>query len=297
MLKDHFEDLTGFSPEQLSPGGMVTLACLLEVSAPKPGNVHRAADFEDVTFVDFVVSAVVLGNVIDSCKSGLGQTIYESVSQTKSVVGTNTNLGLILLLCPLAKSLGQQQSLSQDGLKELLESLDVNDCRATYAAIRLATPGGIQDSPQHDVNDEAPDDLIEAMTFAADRDLIARQFANGFEQVFQDSLDHLIKGQELFEEISQAIIYAHVKLMSVYPDSLIARKNGLDVAQHSQFLAQKAIDQLERGNESFWSAVGDLDFWLRSDGHRRNPGTTADVIAAGIFVGLCNGQLNISQKN
>jgi triphosphoribosyl-dephospho-CoA synthase len=41
--------------------------------------------------------------------------------------------------------------------------------------------------------------------------------------------------------------------------------------------------------ESFWSAVGELDFWLRSDGHRRNPGTTADLIAASLFAGIHNG--------
>ncbi|MFT5302427.1 MAG: triphosphoribosyl-dephospho-CoA synthase, partial [Mariniblastus sp.] len=52
---------------QLSPGAIATLACLLEVSAPKPGNVHRGADFEDVSFVDFATSAVVLGEMITAC--------------------------------------------------------------------------------------------------------------------------------------------------------------------------------------------------------------------------------------
>ena len=41
---------------ELSIGQCASLACLLEVSAPKPGNVHRGADFEDMTFADFAAS-------------------------------------------------------------------------------------------------------------------------------------------------------------------------------------------------------------------------------------------------
>jgi len=97
---------------QLSPGGIASLACLLEVAAPKPGNVHRAADFEDVTFEDFATSAVVLGQVIDSNEDlSLGDTILVAIKQTKAWVGTNTNLGIVLLLTPLAKLVSRPESL------------------------------------------------------------------------------------------------------------------------------------------------------------------------------------------
>ena len=88
--------------------------------------------------------------------------------------------------------------------------------------------------------------------------------------------------------------------MAKYPDSLIARKCGNDTAAHAQMLAAKAVELLTVENatevgpesiESFWTCVADLDFWLRSDGHRRNPGTTADLIAASLFVSIYNGIL------
>ena len=79
--------------------------------------------------------------------------------------------------------------------------------------------------------------------------------------------------------------------MADKPDGLIARKCGIELARKSQTLAQKSIDSIEADHSlnSYWRHVGELDFWLRSDGHRRNPGTTADLIAAGIFVAAYNG--------
>ncbi len=80
------------------------------------------------------------------------------------------------------------------------------------------------------------------MKLAADRDLIARQYSNGFEQVFIDVVAFLVEGCDRFAHLSQAIVYAHVRLMSTYPDSLIARKNGREMALHSQYLASTCID-------------------------------------------------------
>ena len=39
-------------------------------------------------------------------------------------------------------------------------------------------------------------------------------------------------------------------------------------------------------DERYYEALADFDFWLRADGHRRNPGATADLIAAALFAGL-----------
>ena len=93
------------SYDNLTLGQKVTLACMLEVSAPKPGNVHRGADFEDLTFYDFIQSAVAIGSVFERHQVlSLGQLVFAAVEATRSVVSTNTNLGLILLMAPLAKA-------------------------------------------------------------------------------------------------------------------------------------------------------------------------------------------------
>ncbi len=71
--------------------------------------------------------------------------------------------------------------------------------------------------------------------------------------------------------------------MAHYPDSLIARKCGPDVAAEAAARAAKVLQAGPPPAAAYQQAVADLDFWLRSDGHRRNPGTTADLIAAGLF--------------
>ena len=77
--------------------------------------------------------------------------------------------------------------------------------------------------------------------------------------------------------------------MSEYPDSLIARKCGRAIADESAARAAAAAEAGPLGSEDDWRAVADLDFWLRSDRQKRNPGTTADLIAAALFAGLRDG--------
>ena len=86
------------------------------------------------------------------------------------------------------------------------------------------------------------------------------------------------------------------RLASRWPDSLIARKCGLPIAQQAAAHAARVLDAGPPTGSDFWSAAGDLDFWLRSDGHRRNPGTTADLIAAGLFCLLRDGIISFPLK-
>ena len=277
---------------------------MLEVSAPKPGNVHRGADFEDVTFVDFATSAVVLGEVIQStAEQRLGETVLTAVRRIQQAVGTNTNLGIVLLLVPLAKiALSDSSSdIDQPLVENFLAQLSTNDGAEVFEAIRLANPGGLGTADEMDIKSDTrqPIDLLAAMRHAADRDSIAQQYVTGFRDVFDTGVPLLSAGRLRFGSLDQAIIYAHVALMAWRADSLIARKCGLETAEYSKFLAAKALETLgsedvsatDSQREAFWNAVGELDFWLRSDGHRRNPGTTADLIAASLFVAIHNGTI------
>ena len=74
-----------------------------------------------------------------------------------------------------------------------------------------------------------------------------------------------------------------LRLLAKFPDSLIARKCGPQVAQEASDRAAQV--RLQTGDAAA-AARAEFDFWLRSDGHRRNPGTTADLVTAGLFVAL-----------
>src|SRR5688572_28143205 len=126
----------------LTPGGCATLACIWEATAPKPGNVYRGADFEDLTYADFLASAAVIGPIIDQvAKDGVGASVLAGVQATRAAVATNSNLGMLLLMAPLA-AVRQEQPL-RDGVNAVLDSLTPEDTRQVYAAIKAAKPGGL----------------------------------------------------------------------------------------------------------------------------------------------------------
>ena len=213
----------------------------------------------------------------------VGQTVLEAIRATRRVTATNTNLGIVLLLAPLV-AVSPEDDLRR-GLAEVLDRLDVADSVAVYQAIRLAVPGGLGKVPEQDVRDEPTLPLRSIMALAADRgDLVARQYCNGFVQVFEEGVPFLQTGLKLTGDLEKAIIYCHLSVLSVHPDSLIVRKLGWTEAAEASRRAQRVL-------EAGWPAAGqellqELDDWLRACGHQRNPGTTADLVTACLFVAL-----------
>src|SRR5437016_13999209 len=127
------------------------LACIWEATARKPGNVHRFRDFEGTTYLDFIQSAVAIAPILETAsEQRLGETILQCVRATQAITRTNTNLGIILLLTPLA-TVPPDENL-RTGLKRVLGNLDVTDSRAVYEAIRLAKPGGLGRVAEQDVS-------------------------------------------------------------------------------------------------------------------------------------------------
>jgi triphosphoribosyl-dephospho-CoA synthase len=284
----------------LSAGSIATLACCLEVAAPKAGNVHRGADFENLVLEDFLVSATVLGQTIDECLSrSVGETVLTIIERTSILVGTNTNLGMALLLVPLAKAIQWNQLESRKLLtarhtKEVLQKLGAEEGELIYRAIRQAHAGGLGKMERADLSDPFPADMtvIDVMSLAADRDLVARQYTNNFQNIFGSAIDYLLEGKGLFPQLNQAIVFAHLAMMAEFSDSLILRKCGAEDAALAQSVAKKCIQNLRRTNkvqpETDWSEVSEFDFWLRAKGNQRNPGTTADLIASALFVAVHN---------
>ncbi len=273
----------------------VTLACLLEASAPKAGNVHRGADFEDLSFVDFVSSSVAIAPLLDDASSvGVGRTVLSAVQASQRATQTNAHLGTILLLAPLASVPLSVPIIN--GIGEVVQRLGPDDARFVYEAIRLANPGGLGKVDAMDVRDDAPDDLLAAMRAAEDRDLIAKQYVSEFEVVLTQAAVWLINGIEAGLRLTQSIVHTQLQLLAMHPDSLIARKSDLQTAQLASTKAKSVLSAGAPTESAYLDVLADFDFWLRSDGNRRNPGTTADIIAAALFVLLREDQLKPPYK-
>ena len=82
---------------------------------------------------------------------------------------------------------------------------------------------------------------------------------------------------------SAAVIELQLWLMARWPDTLIARKCGWAVAEESADRAAAILNEFEQRGMATAKQIAEFDAWLRADGHRRNPGTTADLIAATLF--------------
>lgn len=266
----------------------IRTACVLECAARKPGNVHPGASFADLTFADFVRSAEISAPILAESRSrGVGRAILDAVTATRTGVATNTNLGMLLLLAPLAAI--PPGTRCCDGIAPVLAGLTMTDTKWIYEAIRLANPGGLGSVESQDVSQAPTVPIVAAMALAADRDLVARQYAREFEDVLVWGSGALLRRLQEGQDWETAVVGTQLEGMARTPDSLIRRKCGAQVAVESQRRAGRVLEAGWPNSAEARISLQEFDRWLRGDGHKRNPGTTADLIAASLFVLIRDG--------
>jgi triphosphoribosyl-dephospho-CoA synthase len=265
------------------------LACLLEASAPKPGNVSPGRHFPDARYEDFLASAAAIGGPLSGAGARpLGATIRLAVESTARWTRSNTNLGVILLLAPLAKAAVADTPL-RDALRRVLDSTSVDDAREVYAAIRQASPGGLGQAAAQDVKDEPTVSLLEAMRLAEGRDGIAREYATAFAATFGTGAPALERARHDGLGWEDAVVETFLTLLAPCPDTHIARRGGSALAEDASRLARTALAAGGVRSDAGRLVIEEMDRVLRDAQHLGNPGTTADLTAASIFVVLLGG--------
>jgi triphosphoribosyl-dephospho-CoA synthase len=277
------------SPAEVA--GAAQLACVLEASADKPGNITPRHDFADTSFEDMLRSAIAIGPELGRAgERGVGDTVLAAVRATRRVAGANTNLGIALLLAPLARA-----ALLGGPLRERVESelggLTVDDARAAYEAIRLAGAGGLDEPVEHDVRAAPTVGLREAMAAAADRDSVAAEYATGYAVTFDLGLPALRRALADGLGPRAATVEAFLALLARVADTLIARKRGRAAAERVSAGAQSVLAAGGVRDDAGRAALQAFDASLRADGNALNPGTTADVVTAVLFVAQLEGRL------
>jgi triphosphoribosyl-dephospho-CoA synthase len=263
---------------------LVQLACLLEATAPKPGNVSPGRPFADLRYEDFVASAVAIGPVFEGVGTRpLGQTIRLAIEATMQWTSTNTNLGIVLLLAPLAKA---SSGAGLESITHVLAGTTVDDALDVYRAIRLARPGGLGRVTSQDVTDEPDVTLLEAMKLAAHRDSVAAEYATGFEHTRRIGAPALARAKRDGLSWDDAIVETFLTLLAATPDTHIARRTGADAAQKVSARARQVLDAGGVRSAAGRRAIDDMDTAMRDARNSNNPGTTADLTAAAIFVTL-----------
>jgi triphosphoribosyl-dephospho-CoA synthase len=267
-------------------------ACWLDVAVRKPGNVSLASAGHRMQAAQFVASAQA--SAAPLCRRGarVGERIESAMEATWRAVGCNTNLGILLLCAPLACAAEREGACADaDALRRAVErvlsGLDVEDARAAYRAIALAQPGGLGEAPEQDVHQVPTLGLREAMALAASRDTIARQYADGFAELFTIGLAALPSGFALRGGVGDARAEAaetaavqrvYLGYLRAIPDSHIVRKHGEGVAQTVMAAAQQRAGGLALPDEH---VIAGWDESLKAQGI--NPGTSADLTVATLF--------------
>lgn len=255
------------------------MAMMLEVCAyPKPGNVDRCHDYQDTRLEHFLASTILARPVFDAAERAggrVGSLIREAVLATNDHTGGNTHFGAFILLVPLV--LGGDI----DGARAVVAATDVADAIDFYAAFGL-TSVRMGESDDLDVNDPASVAAIRErgmtlagiMAYSADRDMVAREWTNGFALTRRcaDLLHAHGCGR-------QAIVAAFLDLLASEPDTFIAKKHGMETAEKTM---RCAAEVLGGGRD-----LRDFDAECIAAGI--NPGSIADITIAGIYVALGEG--------
>ncbi len=271
------------------------LACLLEVSAPKPGNVAPGLHFHDTRYEDFLASAVAIGPPLARAgERPLGATIRAAVEATRRLTGRNTNLGMVLLLAPLCRAAaralgGPGASLGEKGglrgaVERVLEETTVADAEEVYAAIRLAAPGGLGIAPSQDVAGRPTVPLREAMALARERDAVAGEYATGFALTFDLGAPALRRARADRLDWTDATVETYLRILATVPDSHIARKLGRAAAERVTGKAREIEGLGGVRSTAGRAALRALDAELRDERNAWNPGTTADLTGAALCV-------------
>jgi triphosphoribosyl-dephospho-CoA synthase len=170
-----------------------------------------------------------------------------------------------------------------------LHATTVDDAREVYAAIRTAAPGGLGRAGDQDVAGEPTVTLLDAMRLAADRDGIAREYATGFKETFGVGVPALERARRDRLSWDDAIVETFLTLLAESADTHISRRGGPAAAAEVTALARAACDAGGARSSPGRRAIEEMDRALRGADNIRNPGTTADLTAASIFVVLLGG--------
>jgi triphosphoribosyl-dephospho-CoA synthase len=258
-------------------------ACVDELAAPKPGNVHAYAAGHRMTHVDFLRSAALAAPPL--CREGvpLGARILDAVVATRSGLGQNTNLGIVLLCAPLAMAAEAAKTDLRTPLRDVLASSDIGDADAVFRAIALAAPGGLGDTPRHDVRHPATVPLSVAMGEAAERDSIARQWVTVFADVFRAATGELAASRARWSDPVWATLAVYLHFLSAFPDSHVVRRHGPATAERVRAAAQAMRVRMQGASDpaSLLAELLSMDSTLKASGV--NPGTSADLTVATLF--------------
>jgi triphosphoribosyl-dephospho-CoA synthase len=265
-----------------------TLALLLEVTGtPKPGNVDRHHDHDDLRFEHFLAGAVGASDAFrDVPDAPLGGAFRRAVEGMSHQRGGNTQFGAILTVLPLAYA-AAGHDLTRSGAMAIAEGTTVDDAVGFYRAfdhVDVAVgdpPDGMGDLDVRQGGDAEPVlrqrgvTLHEVMERSADIDGVAAEWTDGFERVF--SAAEAILDDE--GPVPDRAAGAYLDMLATELDTFVVKRHDRATAERVRARARA----VQEGEETPTRLADELV------AEEINPGTTADLTAGALFVALRHG--------
>ena len=265
------------------------LALLLEVSStPKPGNVDRHRDHDGLRFEHFVAGAVGAREGLDRAAEGapVGEAFERAVAGMSGQTGGNTQFGAVLLVVPLVRAAAAGE-LTPESARAVVGRTDVEDAVGFYRAFEHV--GVAVDDPPEDLalpdvrrgGDAAPElrerglTLADVMAESAPGDGIAREYTEGFGRTFRMA-DRIRDGSG---PVTDRAAGAYLEALAAEVDTFVVTTHDREAAEEVRRRARAARDGEEDPEELADELVE----------RGINPGTTADLVAGGLFVALERG--------
>ena len=180
-----------------------------------------------------------------------------AATATAETLGTNVNLGILLLLTPLIAADEEAAMVNpedwQPAVARVIDGFSQEDSQSLLRTIQVSSAGGLGTAEDMDVNetDASSFDIVSAMRMAKHRDRIALQYADGYTDFFQNVVPVVRDALANSDDKLDAIADAHLQLLATNVDSLIARKCGREVAAE----VQRRANALDRTDPAACQAV------------------------------------------
>ncbi len=281
-----------------SPVQNAQLALLLEVcGTPKPGNVDRHRDLPGLRFEHFLSGAVGALPGLRSATDGsvgVGMAFERAVAGMATQRGGNTQFGALLLVVPLLRATGRADgdALERSAVESVIDGTTVADAAAFYRAFDHVDvfvadpPAGASPLDVRRGSEAIPAleerglTLAEVLAMGVPGDDVAREWTTGFERSFRAASLLASSTGPIERRTSETFC----ELLADRPDTLVAKKHGEAVATE---VSDRAASILEGEPEGFEHVEAAIETFADDLVAREiNPGTTADITAAGLFIAL-----------
>ncbi|QKR01031.1 triphosphoribosyl-dephospho-CoA synthase [Metallosphaera tengchongensis] len=249
------------------------MASILESSIPKPGNASPLQDIETVTLRDIIVSALRLkDSYYNVCLRGYERRLPIMDRLSEVTDRSFSLLGTALLLFPIAYSSTFSTDVEQlihnaSLVSVMLTSEDWKWFREALTKLNLSYLGRTDRMDYRN----ASVSMGEILRWSAVYDEIAKEIVAGYP--LSKEVYNIIR-ENPCGSFSSNVKWAFIYVLSKQPDGLISRKWGHSIAIKISQMASKIPPCPQETELQIFN-----DF-LRS--RKINPGSTADIIAAGI---------------